>query len=428
MNLIRFSVWVFLIALGCQPVKKLFTNPSPRELFVTSLSQAGIADRAFIQKWQQAWNDALAHPVRIDLPYREAGIFFPNDPGASGYLFAARKGQVITISIAGISDFFAEVYPETERFDKPLDFMPDDRSELELEINEDGDYLLVLQPEFLTGGRYELIIRAGPSVGFPVSGKNSRATLSFWGAARDGGGRRHEGIDIFAPRGFPVVAVAPGRARASTNRLGGNVVWLYQPSRGRSFYYAHLDSSTIRSQTVETGDTLGFVGNTGNARFTDPHLHFGIYLIGRGAVDPFPFIDNNKPAPDPVTADTALTGKYARIAARAANFRREATTSGAPDTLFSQHTVLEVKSATGTWYLVRLPDGRKGFIHASLLGPVEPLPLELSLGKYPVYLDPETDDSLIDSIAPGPEIPLFGRYGSHLLIRHPSGNFVWLRE
>ncbi len=59
--------------------------------------------------------------------------------------------------------------------------------------------------------------------------------------------------------------------------LGGKQVWLRDTKRGQSLYYAHLDSIAKTSGSVKTGDTLGFVGNTGNARTTPPHLHFGIY-------------------------------------------------------------------------------------------------------------------------------------------------------
>jgi murein DD-endopeptidase MepM/ murein hydrolase activator NlpD len=76
---------------------------------------------------------------------------------------------------------------------------------------------------------------------------------------------------------------------AGTNGLDGTVVWLYDPLAGRTFYYAHLDRWAIDGLTrVRAGDVLGYVGSTGNARGTSPHLHFGMYE--RGAIDPLPFI------------------------------------------------------------------------------------------------------------------------------------------
>ena len=78
---------------------------------------------------------------------------------------------------------------------------------------------------------------------------------------------------------------------STTNRLGGNVVWLWSPSRRVALYYAHLERHAVaRGERVQAGDVLGYVGTSGNARGTPPHLHFGIYATGEGAVDPAPFV------------------------------------------------------------------------------------------------------------------------------------------
>jgi murein DD-endopeptidase MepM/ murein hydrolase activator NlpD len=77
----------------------------------------------------------------------------------------------------------------------------------------------------------------------------------------------------------------------TTNRLGGNVVWVWDAERGQALYYAHLDRQDVSAGSrVHAGDVLGRVGNTGNARTTPPHLHFGIYRPIEGAIDPLPFI------------------------------------------------------------------------------------------------------------------------------------------
>ncbi len=94
----------------------------------------------------------------------------------------------------------------------------------------------------------------------------------------DGGNRNHEGVDIFAAKGTPVVAVANGFVTRTGNQgLGGKQVWLRDSSSGNAYYYAHLDSILTESgKQVRINDTLGFVGNTGNAAGGSPHLHFGI--------------------------------------------------------------------------------------------------------------------------------------------------------
>ncbi len=102
--------------------------------------------------------------------------------------------------------------------------------------------------------------------------------------ARRSGGRTHEAIDIAADAGTPVVAVSDGSViRKHTNRLGGRVLYTLSPDGRYAFYYAHLDGYAPGievDRTVLQGDTLGYVGNSGNARYTVPHLHFQIIETG----------------------------------------------------------------------------------------------------------------------------------------------------
>jgi murein DD-endopeptidase MepM/ murein hydrolase activator NlpD len=78
--------------------------------------------------------------------------------------------------------------------------------------------------------------------------------------------------------------------RIGRNKLGGNVVWVLGPG-GQRHYYAHLDRFAYVStgQRIEPGTILGFVGNTGNASGTPPHLHYGIYGT-TGALNPYPLL------------------------------------------------------------------------------------------------------------------------------------------
>ena len=78
--------------------------------------------------------------------------------------------------------------------------------------------------------------------------------------------------------------------RVSTNRLGGQVVWVLGPG-GQRHYYAHLDryADIVDGQRVRPGSVLGYVGNTGNAAGTPPHLHYGIYEAG-DAINPYPLL------------------------------------------------------------------------------------------------------------------------------------------
>lgn len=125
----------------------------------------------------------------------------------------------------------------------------------------------------------------------PVQGVKPQQIADTWGAARSQG-RRHEGVDIFAKRGTPVLSTTKGLILSvGVNTLGGNVVWVLGPDMSRH-YYAHLESYGRFSQGewIKAGDVIGYVGNSGNARITPPHLHYGIYYQTKGAINPYPYL------------------------------------------------------------------------------------------------------------------------------------------
>ena len=132
------------------------------------------------------------------------------------------------------------------------------------------------------------------SLPIPVDRIQASELQDTWGASRSRG-RLHEGIDILAPRGTKIRSTTPGLiADLRNNNLGGKVVWILGPS-GTWHYYAHLDGHKRGLNVgdyVKKGDVIGYVGNTGNARHTAPHLHYGIYLGGKGrnAVNPYPYL------------------------------------------------------------------------------------------------------------------------------------------
>lgn len=139
--------------------------------------------------------------------------------------------------------------------------------------------------------RYSKLIQQAPpepnSLPSPIDGANLTDT---WGAARSGG-RSHEGIDIFAARNTPIHSTTPGIVRkVGTNELGGNVVMILGPG-AVSHYYAHLqDFADIQERDwVEAGDVIGYVGDSGNAKGTPTHVHYGIYTQS-GAVNPYPLL------------------------------------------------------------------------------------------------------------------------------------------
>ena len=97
-------------------------------------------------------------------------------------------------------------------------------------------------------------------------------------------GRRHDAIDIMAPRGTEVRAVDDGSiAKLFTSKAGGLTIYQFDPTQTFSYYYAHLDrygTGLAERQSVKRGQVLGYVGSTGNASETAPHLHFAIARLG----------------------------------------------------------------------------------------------------------------------------------------------------
>ncbi len=113
--------------------------------------------------------------------------------------------------------------------------------------------------------------------------------VDSWGAPRSGG-RTHKGTDMFAAWNEPMYAVADGVVSTRNYGLGGLAIWLIADN-GVAHYYAHLNSFNVSDrQRVTQGQTIGFNGDSGNARGGAPHLHFEIHPGGRGssAVNPYP--------------------------------------------------------------------------------------------------------------------------------------------
>src|SRR5438067_9182725 len=162
---------------------------------------------------------------------------------------------------------------------------------------------------------------------FPVAG-----TAQFgdsYGALRtDIKSHWHHGDDIFAALGTPVVAVASGTVnRARWGDVGGWAIWV-RDRLGNEFYYAHLSGyvpAIVHSDVVRAGEVIGFVGNTGDAITTSPHVHFEIHprtllhLGYDGAVDPTRYLDGwrhirvlHPPHPVHLTLPLGASGQEAR--------------------------------------------------------------------------------------------------------------------
>jgi murein DD-endopeptidase MepM/ murein hydrolase activator NlpD len=148
----------------------------------------------------------------------------------------------------------------------------------------------------------------GPAgLAIPVIGVDSDALVDTYTQARAAGQRTHDAIDIMAPLGQPVIAAAPGRVEKLFFSKGGGGITAYIRSADRlwSYYYAHLQSyapGLREGQHVRRGAPIGFVGSTGNADPSGPHLHFAVYRMNPGEkwwqgtpINPYPLLAG-KPA------------------------------------------------------------------------------------------------------------------------------------
>ncbi|MBO9152035.1 peptidoglycan DD-metalloendopeptidase family protein [Chitinophaga sp. GCM10012297] len=366
-----FSLAALLFCAACSTAKRgLFVKRTPHEQYASSLTSGGLKETALGSAWFAAADKALARPLSITLPYRETGYFPAEKPAAAGYAFAVRRGEKIVVRVSvqppGNILLFTELWQPAENNTSSFIASADTLTRvLEHEVTRDGRLVLRLQPELLKGAEYTVSVTTAASLAFPVSGGTASKIGSFWGDSRDHGARSHEGVDIFGKFRTPVVAAADGFVtRAGENNLGGKVVFMQPEQKDYTLYYAHLDEQLVSAgQRVSTGDTLGLMGNTGNARNTPTHLHFGIYTSG-GAVDPLPFIRSFKSEAPAVTASLDLLNDMARTAT-AASLRETPEKNGAVAVKLPANHVLRVRAVYRGWYRVELPDQREGFIESS---------------------------------------------------------------
>ena len=297
-------VGMLLLLAGCAPgtATNPFARATPHERYLQSLEEAGLADTALARDWAAAAAGALNDPEAAKVPLTNEVRHVPAEPRAYGYRLELQRGRVLRVALdvaasepaAEPTRIFIDLFEIGEAGQPPrhLESAEPDAHALEYEIERDATYILRIQPELLRGGMLTIGQRTVAALTFPVSGRTAAAVRSVFRDPRDNNTREHHGIDIFAPRNTPVLAAADGVvSRVGTNDLGGNVVWVWDAHRRQSYYYAHLERQAVTAGArVRAGDVVGYVGNTGNARTTPPHLHFGIYQRGEGPIDPLPFV------------------------------------------------------------------------------------------------------------------------------------------
>jgi peptidoglycan LD-endopeptidase LytH len=407
------------------------STPAPRQEYLQSLARAGLSTRPLARDWVAAGHQAVAAAIGVTAPFRETGFFDPARPHAAAFAVLVRRGEQIDARVAtapaDLPLFLELVRPGGGRGTaepwQSVAAAPDGRS-LRYRPRHDERLILLLQPELLAGGRYTLDLVVQGALLFPLA-EPSRALAGRFGDPRDGGARRHQGIDVPAPRGTPALAADDGLVvRVGENPLGGKVVHLAAES-GVMLYYAHLDRQLVREgQRVRRGQPVGLVGNTGNARSTVPHLHFEV-ISGGGAVDPEPWV-RHPAAPAGVTAALAPLGDWQRIRHDGARLHAGPGHGYPAIADLPLHHPVAARAASGDWYRLELPDGRAGYTTAAALGELrEPLrrlplvaPLELRAG-------PSAVAPRLAQVPAGESVEVLAQAGETLLVLSPSGARGW---
>ncbi len=406
-----------------------FKAKSAYKQYENTLKQSGLNKAVAGKLWFAESTNAITQPLQIDIPFALSGVFTNNKVQAYGFELAAKQGVVINIKTSwnalDSSQLFIDVF-ETNSADI-LASMDAKDSILSFEVEETGAYIIRLQPELLASGFFTLSVSFTNSFTyFPVQGKDAKAVWSVFGDQRDGGKRSHEGIDIFADRGTPVVAPVNGRVTSVRNGgLGGKSVFFRDSKRRHNLYFAHLDSQYVKLGTaLNAGDTIGTVGNTGNARNTKPHLHFGIYASFTGAIDPLPFVKNNyaKPA-TPVTVNKKEIGF--NQTSQQANIRKGPSTRFDITETLTPRTLFFVGGAADDWRLIVLPNNRSAFIHQSLVEEItsDSISLQKDAWYFPNPFKYPTDSVQIASTS----ALVIGQFNKYEMLK-TNGLHVWRKQ
>ncbi|MGD2294717.1 MAG: peptidoglycan DD-metalloendopeptidase family protein [Candidatus Aminicenantes bacterium] len=426
---------LFLFIPGCrqEKVPEAYKPSNAHEAYLHSLYQANLAETALGQDWISAAKKALQEPIDVSLPFEEVFYVDPSEAMAVAYRFDVKRGQRVELDV-----FYAGQRPcrlfidgyrvrgESEQDWLHVASANESEKRLSYEPRQDAQYVIRLQPELLRGGEFRITLRKAASLEFPVFGKDCGAIQSGFGAPRDGGQRTHHGVDIFAKRHTPILAPSDAYVEhVGESEVGGRTIWLYDSKRRIYQYFAHLQTQEVQlNEHVKAGQQIGTVGNTGNARTTPPHLHFGIYASG--PVDPEPFITKINNVPKPVSADLSVLGTWVRSKNRDASLRISADGHSERITSLDKDLPMRIVAAASVWYRVLLPDGTSGYIYEQNVEAADDY-----LERHEVFLAqavseaPFFNAAIKERLEAGDIYFVLGLYKGYWLIRTQQGQTGW---
>jgi murein DD-endopeptidase MepM/ murein hydrolase activator NlpD len=431
---------LFLTFIGCRReiVPKAYVPTNAHDAYRHGLEEAGLSRTALGRDFGAAAENALRSPIDVEAPFQEVMFVDPSEAFAVGYRLPVKRGQRTEIQLV--------VDPPSDwRLFLDLFRVPDDASQelthvasggegdlrLAFEPRKDGAYLLRVQSELLRGGSVTLEIRNVASLEFPVSGRSTGDIGSSFGAEREGGRRSHHGVDIFAPRHTEVVATSRARVRRVDEwNLGGRVVWLEDPARDIRLYFAHLETQdVVEGAWVEPGDRIGTVGNSGNARTTPPHLHFGVYARGEGPIDPHPFLHQPRREPPYLRVQRERIGSWGRTGGKTTSLFPRPHQQGVPPLVeLPPRTPLRLRGGAGSSYRVELPNGVIGYVSAASVEAVDSAIESVSIATItPVRARPAADSAIVRRLDAGEKVDVLARFAGFALVESGSRRSEWVQ-
>lgn len=443
MNRLFFTLFIcFNIFLSsCQePAEIVLPRYQPKhihEAYKISLQEAGLAQTALGIEWIDKAEEVLNSPVPVKAPYEEEFYFLDNEVNAQSYQIEGSKGHLIKATldqIAGDSTLvFLDAYRITTNPGGEQDYeliASADKAQrsLEFEVVENGSFIIRFQHELLRKGQFRMKIIKVPSLAFPVAGGKTHDIGSLFGVSRDAGKRTHKGIDIFARRHTPIIAPTDGFISWAGDRegsLGGKVIWMRDLSRKQTLYFAHLqDVFVAKGENVAKGDTIGSVGNSGNAITTAPHLHFGIYQE-QGAVDPYDHVVTLKTRSSRILADSKLLGQSAKIK-RSTKLRSLRPTSK-KDILLPKNQFVKVTGRFANYLNISLPEGAEGSIFYDDISPIDRSIKKIKFASS-LLLDTPNDKGIALSILKDEEVKVLASDKNYSFVETNNGLTGWVHN
>ncbi len=427
----KYALIILIVLLGAAVLYfKDQVLLSPHDSYYSALLRENL--KATAEHWKAEAEKSLAAPLRISLPYSERHLLEVDYLQPITFAFDLKIDELIQVnifpSINTRAEVFVDVFHVKDAATEPVRIgsMAAKEQQFKIAAEHTGQYLVRIQPSHAAQGLMDVTITSPLRYGFPVDTERENAVQSLFGVGRDGGARRHEGIDIFAPRGTPVIAAETGFvSRVGDTPRGGKNVWV----RGdqRSFYYAHLDSiAVVAGERVARGDLLGTVGNTGNAVTTNPHLHFGIYKFAQGAIDPLPLVGRKKSLTTYAPPLVELAPRWLSVKTEKANLRSGPSLKATSVASLIRAELVQVDSVAGDWLRVTTGEGTKGFIARSLTQTPSESILTLTENYVAFYL-PDDTAPVVGNFSAGDKLPTLGRFGSFAWVKMPGGVYAWAK-